>query len=245
MKIAYLLSSSVISGGGKVILQQADELGRRGHRVTVVCPEPPPEWLPLRHARFERSDFEASTFLRDADVAVATFWTTIEPAVKTASGALFHLCQGLESDSAFYADRRGEIEAAYRRIPGKIVISGHVRAALEALGFRDVLDVGETFDAAEFRVEGRTFTRDPPRVLLMGTYEIDIKGVAEGLEALGRLRENGERFHLVRASTEALSDAERKGNVVDEYHRALSPRRIPALLASADVFLGPNHEEEG
>ena len=245
MKIAYLLPTSVISGGGKVILQQAEELARRGHRVAVVGPEDAPEWYSLRHARFERSAFEDSSALREADIAVATFWTTIEPAVRTAKGSLFHLCQGLESDSAFYAPRKAEIEAAYRRIPRKIVVSPHVREFLENRGFTEVADVGQTFDASEFRVADRSFSRAPPRILLMGTFEIDVKGVPEALEAIRRLRKAGKGFSLVRASTEPLSEAERKLKVVDEFHRGLSPRRIPALLASVDVFVGPNHEVEG
>ena len=245
MKIVYLLASSMISGGGKVILQQADELARRGHGVTVVGPEEAPGWYPLRHARFERSTFASSAPLREADVAIATFWTTIEPAVATGSGALFHLCQGLESDSAFYSAQREAIEAAYRLIPRKIVVSPHLRDLLGRLGYGDVHDVGQAFDPEEFRVPARAQGRGPLRILLPGIFEIDIKGVGEALEALRGLRDQGARFRLLRVSPEPMSDRERKWRVVDEYHRALAPRRMPALLAHADLFLGPNHESEG
>jgi glycosyltransferase involved in cell wall biosynthesis len=240
-----MLPSSMISGGGKVILQQADELGRRGHRVTVVCPEDPPEWFSLGHARYERAAFESSSAIPEADVTVATFWTTIAPAVSTAPGSLFHLCQGIESDSAYYSGESEAIEAAYRRIPRKIVVSPHLRGFLESRGFTDVVDVGQSFEAADFRFEGRRFDRTPLRVLLSGIFEIDLKGVGEALEGLRRLRDRGSMFHLFRASPEPVSPAERKFKLIDEYHRAVSPRRIPALLAHVDVFLGPNHEVEG
>jgi glycosyltransferase involved in cell wall biosynthesis len=245
MKIVYLLASSMISGGGKVVFQQADELARRGHRVTIVCPEEAPDWFSLRQARYESSPFETSVSLPDADVAVATFWTTIGPALERASGEVFHLCQGRESDSVFYSAEREAIEAAYRRIPRKIAISPHLRRILEGAGYPDVADVGEAFDAGEFRVEGRTFEREPLRLLLVGTFEIDIKGIGEALRALRGLRDAGTRFRLLRASPESMSAQEQKGKIVDEYHRALSPRRMPALLSYADVFLGPNHEAEG
>ena len=245
MKIAYALASNMISGGGKVILQQADELARRGHGVTVVCPEAPPEWYPLRHARFERAAFESSESLPAADIAVATFWTTIEPVLAAARGKVYHLCQGLETDSQFYSAQRQAIEAAYRLVPRKIVVSPHLRGFLLRLGYRDVHDVGQAFDAAEFRVPDRADARDPLRILLSGIFEIDIKGVAEAVEALARLREEGGNFRLLRVSAEPMSGPERKWRVADEYHRALSPLRVPALLAYADVFLGPNHAEEG
>jgi glycosyltransferase involved in cell wall biosynthesis len=245
VKIVYLLASPMISGGGKVIFQQADELGRRGHRVTIVCPDPAPEWYSLRHARYERSRFEDSASIPAAEVSIATFWTTIGPALARSSGEIFHLCQGLETDSAFYAPRREEIEAAYRRIPRKIVVSPHLRRFLEDLGYPDVVDVGESFDAEEFRVGRRRFDRSPLRVLLAGVFEIDIKGVAESLEAVRRLRAEGADLRLVRVSPEPVSARERRFQVVDEYHCALSPRRMPELMASVDVFLGPNHAVEG
>ncbi len=77
MKIAYLLESTGLFGGVKVVLQQADALARRGHRVTVVSPEPAPEWFRLARARFERSSYRESPALAEAEVRVATFFRTV------------------------------------------------------------------------------------------------------------------------------------------------------------------------
>lgn len=245
MRIAYLLPSSMISGGGKVVLQQAEELARRGHAVSVVCPEPEPAWFAVRRARYERAAFADSDALPDAEVVVATFWTTIEPALACARGAVVHLCQGIETDSAFYADWKDDLEAAYRRAPRKIVVSPHLKDFLRERGFDDVTDVGQTFEAGEFRVEGRNFDRRPPRLLLPGVFQVDIKGVPEALTALAALRKSGGEFRLVRVSTEPVTPEERRRRVVDEYHCALPPPKMPRLLAGADLFLAPNHPVEG
>ena len=245
MKIAYLLASSGLSGGAKVVYQQAEGLARRGHRVTIVCPEPPPEWAGTSAAVHELGSFSSSEALAGADAVVATFWTTLEPASRAARGAAFHLCQGIESDTEFYAGERPAIEAAYRLVPKKLVVSPHLVGFLHERGFRDVENVGQTFDASAFRVEARIFREGSPRILLPGIFEIDAKGVAEALEALSRLRERGASFRVVRLSAEPVSAAERKTKVVDEYHCGLSPLRVPALLERTDLFLGPNHEVEG
>src|SRR6185369_11200111 len=84
MKIAYLLASSGLSGGAKVVFQQAEELGRRGHEVTVVSPEPPPDWFTLSAAAFEQSSSPSSRALAESEAVVATFWTTLDPAVRAA-----------------------------------------------------------------------------------------------------------------------------------------------------------------
>jgi glycosyltransferase involved in cell wall biosynthesis len=245
VKIAYLLASSMISGGGKVILQQAEELGRRGHTVTVIGPEEAPTWFPLRRARYERSSFGRAAALREAEVVVAGFFTTIEPALACASGLVFHLCQGVESDTTWYASRKEEIEAAYRRVPRKLVVSPHLKTLLQNRGFEGVEDIGQTFEAQEFRVGERAFTRRPLRILLPGIFPIDSKGVPESLEALAALRREGGEFRLVRVSAEPVSPEERAMKVVDEYHTRVPPSRMPGLLAFADIFLGPNHAIEG
>ena len=61
LRIAYLLESTEVSGGVKVVLQQAEALARRGHRVAGrVSPGAQPGWFPLSRARFERSSFRES-----------------------------------------------------------------------------------------------------------------------------------------------------------------------------------------
>jgi glycosyltransferase involved in cell wall biosynthesis len=247
VRIAYVLPSNMISGGGKVALQQAEELARRGHEVTVVCPEAAPAWFPLRRARYEHSSFADSESLPLADVAVATFWTTIEPAAARARGSVVHLCQGIETDSSFYSHLEDAVDAAYRLVPRKIVVSPHLAEFLRRRGYEEIDDVGQTFEAGEFRVEGRTFSRRPLRLLLSGVFEVDIKGIPDALEALKGLRRAGagNRFQLVRVSPEPMTPAERKLKVVDEYHIALPPPKMPRLLAGVDLFLGANHAVEG
>jgi len=100
MNIAYLLESTGLFGGVKVVLQQADALARRGHRVTVVSPEPAPEWFRLARARFERSAFRDSAGFAEADVRVATFYRTVPVALENARGPVFHLSQGYEGEIA-------------------------------------------------------------------------------------------------------------------------------------------------
>ena len=123
MRIAYLLASTDLSGGVRVVLLQAEALARLGHRVSVVSPDPEPRWFPLSRARFERAAFAESRELASAEIRVATFWTTVDPALAGASGPVFHLCQGYEAAFSFYARERERIEAAYRRPTRKLAVS--------------------------------------------------------------------------------------------------------------------------
>lgn len=247
MRIAYLLESTELSGGVKVVLQQAEALARRGHRAAVVSLSPEPAWLRLSRARFERSSFRESRELAQADVRVATFWTTVTPALEGASGPVFHLCQGYEGSFSFYADRREEIENAYRAPTRKLAVSGTLAARLDALGFGPAENVGQAFDPREFLPEARDreLWDVGPVVLVVGPYEADVKGVSIALEGLRLWRERGGLFRVRRIATHSPREEESAAGLVSEYHHRLSPERMPFAYRASDLFLGAARMEEG
>jgi glycosyltransferase involved in cell wall biosynthesis len=250
MRIAYLLDSTELSGGVFVALLQAEALSRRGHRVAVVSPGPEPRWFPLSlsRARFERSSFADSRELVSAEVRVATFWTTVEPALAGAPGPVFHLSQGYEAAFSFYAGQRDEIEAAYRLPTRKLAISETLAARLQAAGHGPVENVGQAFDPAPFfpRPEPRHRTSaEPPIVLVVGPCAADVKGIRVAYAGLSAWRRDGGAFRLRRAATEPPTEEERSGGLVDEYHRAVPPERMPFLYRDSDLFIAPSRAEEG
>ena len=76
LSVAYLLEDTALFGGVKIVLHQAELMARRGHAVTVVSKGERPSWFPLR-AQFRRVPEFRPDDLPEADVTVATFWTTI------------------------------------------------------------------------------------------------------------------------------------------------------------------------
>ncbi len=245
MKVAYLLESTELSGGVKVVLMQAEALARRGHRVSVVSPEAAPAWFRLSQAHFERSAFSDSPALAEADVRVATFWTTAAPAVARARGPVFHLCQGYEGQFSFYRDAWPEIQAAYRLPTRKLAVSGTLAARLDALGFGPALDVGQTFDAEAFAPGAERPAADPPVVLVVGPTVVDLKGIGIALDGLALWRARGGRFRLRRVSYLPCEEDERRRGLTDEYHHGLPPDRMPFAYRSCDLFVGPSRAEEG
>jgi glycosyltransferase involved in cell wall biosynthesis len=245
LSIAYLLDSTELFGGVKVALLQAEALARRGHRVTVVSPDAPPAWFPLMRSRFERSAFSDSAALVDAQVRVATFWETVEPALAGARGPVFHLCQGYEGEISYYEERWGAIERVYRAPTRKLAISATLAQRLARLGFGPVANVGQAFEGESFFPAPPRPANDPPEVLVVGPLEIDFKGVAIALEGLALWRGRGGRFRLRRVSYFPCSNAERLWNLADEYHHRVPPERMPFAYRAADLFIGASRVEEG
>jgi glycosyltransferase involved in cell wall biosynthesis len=244
MRIAYLLESTELSGGVKVVALQAEALARRGHRVCVVSPAAAPDWLGLSQARFERSSFRDSEELARSEIRVATFWTTVAPALAQARGPVFHLCQGYEGSFRFYADKREGIEGAYRAPTRKLAISATLAHRLEQLGFGPAVNVGQAFDGGAF-FPAPPRNPDVPVILLVGASQADVKGIDIALEGLRIWRERGGRFRLVRVSPYPPSAEERESGLVETYHQALDPSRMPFAYRAADLFVSPSREEEG
>lgn len=246
MKIAYLVASNDISGGQRVIFQQAEELANRGCRITLVCPEPKPTWFSVRKAQWEMAPFAKSKALADADIRIATFWTTVAPAVRDFNGPVFHLCQGYEADFSFNATKREEIESAYAKTTHKLAIAPHIARRLRAAGYTPVAYVGQTFDPLEFPPEKkRRFDQNPPTLLLVGIFQADVKGIREALEALAGLQRSRIGFRLRRISTWPLSTEERSLFPAHEYLLRLSPFEMGRIYRDSDLLIGPSHPEEG
>jgi len=245
MRIAYLLESADFFGGVQIVLRQAEALARRGHKVAVVCPQPPPSWFPLLRARFERSSFRDSRALAEADVRVATFWRTVPPALDGARGPVFNLCQGYEGEITFYRDEWPEIETVYRLPTRKLAISETLAARLTRAGFGPVTNVGQAFDPAGFFPGPPRPAADPPVALVVGPLEIDFKGVDVALSGLSAYRRRGGRFHLRRVSYLPCGEAERAFDLADEFHHRLAPERMPFAYRASDVFIGASRVQEG
>ena len=105
-------------------------------------------------------------------------------------------------------------------------------------------NVGQAFDGRPF-FPGPDRNGAVPYVLLVGPYDADVKGIAVALEGLALWRQKGGLFRLRRIATQEPAVAERASGLVDEYHHALSPDRMPFAYRASDVFIGPSRPEEG
>ncbi len=243
LRIVYLMEEAPLFGGVKIVLQQANLLADRGHRVTVMCPGDMPNWFAVRaqHLQPPRLDPE---HLPPADVTVATYWTTIHCAAQ-ARGEVVHYCQGLEATYTHNQHQHADIEAAYRvPIPAMAVSQHLARYLQEELG-RPARVVPQPL-APGWRPAWRLRPRrQRPRVLVTSPFEIDWKGVKTSLAAVRELRAQGVDCALIRLSQLPLSADERALLVPDEFHEHLDPSAVPRLLSSCDLLLAASWEQEG
>ena len=233
LRIVYLLEDTPLFGGVKVVLQQANLLARRGHHVTVVSPGEAPSWFPLE-AEFRRTPGLDPKDIPQADVVVASYWTTIHRALAADSGEVVHYCQGFEGIYTHNEDEHSAIEEAYRTEIPALVVSPHLGELLRQRFGRPSQVVPQPLEPY-WRPAWRWRPRKSPRILVTSPFEIDWKGVPTALGAVRRLREKGFDCRLVRLSQWPQSEAERGVIPADEFHEHLKPEQVPALVRGCQI----------
>lgn len=247
LTINYLLEDTVLFGGVKVVFRQADLLSRRGHHVRVVTTGAPPRWHRLE-AELTQVAALSRELVPPADITVATYWTTIEPALDLESTEVVHYCQGYEGIYTHNVDQHPLIEAAYRHPLPAMVVAPHLATLLSERFGRPARPVLQPLE--DFFNPGPLWRRPlgpgkVPRILVMSPFEIDWKGVATALEAVRLLRRRGVACELVRLSQWPMSDGERAVLEADEFHCHLEPAEVARVMRSCHLLLAPSWRQEG
>ena len=244
MRVVYLLNGSALSGGVKVVYQQARALRRLGVDVEVLSPEPASPWFPDAAAFTRQVESLAPAEVGRADIVVGTMWFTVAVAVAVEGAVAAHLCQCYESLWEGLADRRDEIDAVYRLPTLKLAVSPHLAELIHRHFGQRAYWVPQAFEPDVFtpppveRADDGTL-----RVLVAGQWDLSVKGVEWGLSAMAPLAEEG-WLQLVRMSPDC-PPAEQSAWPDAERHVAVPPVDVPGIVQGIDVYVGLSDEVEG
>lgn len=254
LTICYLLETTELHGGVRVVFDQARALKARGHQVMIRACLGDHGWYPYPVDVQYVSDLGQPFAGPKPDVVIATFWTTVTKAMAMGAPLTVHLCQGCEWEMPEYEFLRADIERAYAQEIPKVTIGPWLNARIQERFGRDnfpLESVGQVVDLNLYhpplspRLTTRMIPGKPWQILLVGIYEAWVKGIAVALEAVEMLRAEGFDLRVTRVSTMPLSAAERERFNIDSYHHGVTPVRMAELYRQADIFLAPSRSAEG
>jgi glycosyltransferase involved in cell wall biosynthesis len=250
VRITFLCPHVRIAGGVRAILTYADRLAARGHDVTLVVPAGSrvraawrnlrrvgPDWVSRFRGRIRWVTTWAPEALPESDVVVATAWRSAgaAAAASSACGAKFYFVQHYES---LYHGAPDAVDATYRLPLRKIVISTWLRDLMRAR-FGDPAEVLVTpVDLELFHPTPGDVSTSRPRVLMLH-HEYAWKGVADGLEAVARVRRRVPTLTLVGLGVRPP----RGPTPYDEFHANPPQARLAAVYSSCEVYLCPSWDE--
>jgi glycosyltransferase involved in cell wall biosynthesis len=243
--LQFVVPTADLHGGIRIPLEMAEWLADSGWVTRVVGPGPRPDWHQPAVPWFS-CNLDGSEPVPRADITIATFHTTVAPALASSSSFTFHLCQGYEGLFTEYADIKAAIDTAYRAPIPKLVVSHHLETVLSE-HYPDIRChfVGEAVDPRVFFPLGFRKNATPLRVGLVGTLSARVKGIREGLAGLRLARERGLEIEVHRASAEPMQDEEAALGITDHFHHRLPTVRMPGFYADIDALLFPSTEQEG
>jgi glycosyltransferase involved in cell wall biosynthesis len=250
VRITVLAPHVRIAGGVRAILTYADRLAGRGHEVSILAPAgsrwrawrrnrqaAAPPWMPALRARVRWVPRWDAGRLPDGDALLATAWQTAEVAAAAPArcGAKAYLVQHYES---LYHGEPARVDATYRLPLRKVCISTWL-AGIMREKFGAAAEVIVTpVDPALFH----PVTPEPGdgrlRVLMLH-HEYAWKGVADGLEAVGRVRARHPALCLVGFGVKPPRGA----SPYDEFHADLPQERLAWLYGRCPIYLCPSWDE--
>ncbi|MCX5864981.1 MAG: glycosyltransferase family 4 protein [Deltaproteobacteria bacterium] len=256
MKICYLLESTELSGGVRVVFDHARALGARGHQVIIRAKCGIHDWYPFQISVNYINNLACPFHLDDVpDVVVATFWTTVQPALQLGCKHTFHFCQGYEGDFVEYAQGYADIFQAYQTPIPKITIGSWLQQRLQQIYGKEAFEihcVGQIVDMETFRpsvLPLRSFLRRlfglPVRVLIVGSFGPVVKAIGDALYAVALMRACGQRIHLTRVASQPCSPEEDAITSIQSYRKSLSARCLAGVYRNTDLLLASSLQQEG
>jgi glycosyltransferase involved in cell wall biosynthesis len=259
MKITFLTPHINISGGVKIILGYADRLIRRGHEVTVICPQTSfdkrkikgvpivypkrflmnflkykPRWIDIA-ANIKYVPSYNERYIPDADIVVATAWQTA-PFVKDYSprkGRKFYLVQGYESE---IFGSKEEVHKTYAYPLKKIVVANWLKVLLKEKFNSDSELIVNPVDLDVFYPTRSRYNENKRICMLHHTS--DWKGASDGVKAFEIAKKKYSNIQLV------MFGAHKKEIEYNcEYYYRPTGNKLREIYNSCDIFLCPSWRE--
>jgi len=263
LTITYLVSNIAgVTGGNQTIIQQANALIKRGHKVNIVSYTKGQTLHDISANVIEVPESEPMfKFVPGSDVVIATYFTNAFELKRIDAPVKIYFAQGdqyvfddenlsaNEKMSDFYKENKNLSLNSYL-IPG-------IKVILNSRGFAEYIQkttgrkadgiVRVGVDNKIFRPMDKPLKGSVPRILLVGpdnygtaVEPLGFKGMKEAKSAFLKLRKNGVKFTLARISN---TDPDLFKDFDCEFYKLPQGSLRPFLYATSDILVYPSHYE--
>jgi glycosyltransferase involved in cell wall biosynthesis len=261
MKITFLTPHINISGGVKIILEYADRLTKRGHKVTVICPQPTlvrenvkgipiiypkraimnllgykPDWVDVA-ADIKYVPSWNEKYIPNADIVVATAWQTASYVndYSKRKGKKIYLIMHYEK--LFHANNMEELaDETYRYSFKKIVISTWLKKIMKQKYNSNSYLIVVPVDFDQF-YPIRSFYGQNKRICMLH-HTSAWKGVNDGIAAFNIAKKKYPNLELVMFGVQ-----NKQIEINCEYYKSPVKGKLREIFNSCDIFVCPSWKE--
>jgi glycosyltransferase involved in cell wall biosynthesis len=246
LDISYLLPHNRVTGGLKILIEQANRLQSRGHNVSLYGHSPKPDWIEIKCAYFHvPPDEELHEAVLSADVVIAGYWDLVVDAVKSRAPLKY-----LSEQGGSYIFEYEGIEPFYRNVvisafqlPVKVItVSRQMQEKIKNLyGRKSVLIPNAVDDGIFYPIQKRK--NNIPEILMVGYDSLPFKGHDDIIKALSILRREGYNFRLRWATASSPQKDYSDIGFDIQYHIAPSQEELGWLYRTSDIYISGSYYE--
>lgn len=246
MNIDYILESTSLCGGVKVVFEQAEALQECGLRARVISYTSAPTWLNPSTPFLQTPQLSSEIFVHtDYIVGTGAFHINRLAQDPTTKRKLIHLIQGYEPDYAEASPFLTELAACYRLNIPKWTVSERLRRYIRKIypQTKSIHNIGQAIHHEIFfpsQARDGSFT-----ILVMGSANNSSKGIESALRIVAAVRQMNPAIRLIRITAEDCYEKERHITPIDRYHIALTPPQVACEMRAANYFLSTSTDAEG
>ena len=243
LRITYVMNHVRVCGGAKIVLEHTNQLTSRGHHVTIVCPDPRPQWMEVKADYVQvPQQMALAHAIPESDVIVCTVVDQLFQCYSSQKAPVVHFEQGDVYIYDFEKVAPG-LQDLYRKlwsVPVPILaVSGCLARHLQQNFNRGANVLHNALNDKVFypREENRERSKRP-RILFVGPEQVAFKGVADIRRAFELVRQSGRDFEPVWV-TQVAPESPFEGELVVNP----SQERLGEVYRSCDLYVSGSYFE--
>lgn len=202
LNITYVMTWTGVCGGSKIILEHANRLTERDHKVTLISHDEKPKWFKLN----EKVDFIqvpwnevlCEEIPKNTDIIIATYWREIYECVEQKIAPVIYFEQGDYHlfDLEKLDDRTFDyIKKQLKTINFIYTVSNFAKEKLKEIYNVESIVIPNAVDNNVFYYEKHT-KNDVPNITLIGSEEATFKQIQNILDAIKITGKKGYKIKL-------------------------------------------------
>ena len=228
-----------VCGGSKIILEYANRLAKKGHKINIVTYDEYPDWYELSDKiNFvkvpENEDIEK--YIPNSDVVVPTSWKCIRKAIKANKGPVAFFEQG--GSHLFEIDRLSEIKrkVVHDRMqlpPFIYTVSKYSAEKIEEIYGKSSSIIYNALESKIFYPREKERDEKETSITIVGSEDFKFKNVGEVLEVIRELKE---KYQI---KLNWITQTEPKINIKEGKNAIVNPEQkiIGDVLRNTDIYI--------
>ena len=202
LNITYVMTWTGVCGGSKIILEHANKLSNRGHKITLISHDTRPDWFPLeKKVQFIQVPWEeilCEQIPKETDVIVATYWREIYECVEQRIAPVVYFEQG--DFHLFDLEKLDKRTYDYINKQLKTINFIYTVSSFAKEKLHEIYDVDAT--VIPNAVDDKVFYYKPhkenaiPNITIIGSEEAKFKRIQNIIDALDIIKQKGYKFKL-------------------------------------------------